>query len=320
MCECFSPYSKVIDERIALKKDKQVMPIEMIEKVLAESVGTPLREIIPSTMGEPLLYKDFDKIIELCHKYGLKLNLTTNGSFPVKGVEKWSELLVPVLSDVKISWNGATKKTHEKIMIGSKWEQVLANLKTFIKAREEYAKTGKNRCSITLQLTFLESNVNELADIVALAIDLGVDRVKGHHLWTHFDEIKDQSMRRNKESIQKWNQEVNRVFKFVNENKLPNGKSLILENISLLDEDAVDDLAPGGPCPFLGKEAWVNTEGQFNPCCAPDNLRKGLGNFGNLKDKTLQQVWMSKEYNNLRKNYLSIDLCKSCNMRKPLVA
>ena len=132
MCECFSPYSKVKDERVFQGKSKKVMSIEMIEKVLAESVGTPLREIIPSTMGEPLLYKDFDRIIELCHQYNLKLNLTTNGSFPIKGVKKWSELLVPILSDVKISWNGATKATHEKIMLGSKWEQVLANLKAFI--------------------------------------------------------------------------------------------------------------------------------------------------------------------------------------------
>lgn len=320
MCECFSPYSKVKDERVAQMKSKKVMSIETIEKVLAESAGSPLREIIPSTMGEPLLYKDFDRIIELCHQYKLKLNLTTNGSFPIKGVEKWSELLVPILSDVKISWNGASKATHEKIMLGSKWESVLSNLKTFVKTREEYAQTGGNRCSITLQLTFLEDNINELADIVSLAIELGIDRVKGHHLWAHFEEIKDQSMRRSKESIKRWNQEVHKVFEIVNSKKLPNGKKLLLENISLLDENAVEDLAPGGACPFLGKEAWINTEGQFNPCCAPNDLRKSLGDFGNIKEQTLQEIWTSSEYNELQKSYLSKDLCKSCNMRKPLVA
>lgn len=205
-------------------------------------------------------------------------------------------------------------------MLGSKWEQVLANLKAFIMARDESANSGKNRCSITLQLTFLEDNINELADIVSLAIELGIDRVKGHHLWAHFDEIKDQSMRRSKESIKKWNQEVSKVFEIISNKKLPNGKTITLENITLLDENAVDDLAPGGACPFLGQEAWVNTEGQFNPCCAPNDLRKSLGDFGNLKEKTLQQIWSSNEYQDLCKNYFSKDLCKSCNMRKPLVA
>lgn len=320
MCECFSPYSKVKDERVSQNVSKKVMSIEMIEKILADSVGSPLREIIPSTMGEPLLYKDFDKIIKLCHQYNLKLNLTTNGSFPIKGVNKWSELLMPVLSDIKISWNGATKETHEKIMLGSKWEQVLANLKAFIMARDEHANSGKNGCTITLQLTFLEDNIDELVDIVSLAIELGIDRVKGHHLWTHFDEIKDQSMRRSKEAIKRWNQEVSKVFELRDNKKLPNGKIISLENITLLDENAVNDLAPGGECPFLGQEAWVNTEGQFNPCCAPDNLRKSLGNFGNLNEKTLQEIWLSNEYKDLCKNYLSKDLCKSCNMRKPLIA
>ncbi|MDF3047870.1 MAG: radical protein [Candidatus Midichloriaceae bacterium] len=317
MCECFSPYSQAKDNRLAQNKRKRIMPIETIEKILSDSVGTPLREIIPSTMGEPLLYKDFDRIIELCHKYNLKLNLTTNGSFPIKGVAKWAELLIPILSDIKISWNGATKDTHEKIMLGSKWDQVLPNLKEFIKARDE--STGENKCTITLQLTFLEENVNELPDIIALAIDLNIDRVKGHHLWAHFDEIKNQSMRRSKESIAKWNQIVHKVLEIANNKKLKNGKLITLENISFLDENAVHDLAPGGLCPFLGKEAWINTEGVFSPCCAPDNLRKSLGNFGNINEQSLQEIWSSSAYNDLRKTYLSKELCKGCNMRKPLV-
>ena len=52
--------------------------------------------------------------------------------------KKWAELLVPVLSDIKISWNGATKETHEKIMRDSKWENVTENLKTFLNVRDNY--------------------------------------------------------------------------------------------------------------------------------------------------------------------------------------
>ena len=48
-----------------------------------------------------------------------------------------------------------------------------------------------------------------------------------------------------------------------------------LENFTILDSGgATEDLAPGGSCPFLGKEAWVNQEGKFSPCCAPDELKK----------------------------------------------
>ncbi len=319
MCECFSPYSTVQKDRIANRIARRIMPIETIEKVLAESVGTPLREMIPSTMGEPLLYKDFEKIIELCHKYSLKLNLTTNGSFPIKGAQKWAELLVPVLSDVKISWNGASKKNHEEIMLGSKWETVTSNLETFIKIRDNYALHNNNRCRVTLQLTFLERNVDEIPELIKFAIKLGVDRIKGHHLWTHFDEIKDQSMRRSKESIKKWNKIVEKIYQIVNSTTLPNGKKLVLENIDILNEEAIKDLAPGGPCPFLGKEAWVNAEGEFNPCCAPDELRKSLGKFGNVTKQSLHDIWTSNDYRKLQVSYLSKKLCQGCNMRKSLV-
>lgn len=78
-------------------------------------------------------------------------------------------------------------------------------------------------------------------------------------------------------------------------------------------------MAPGGQCPFLGKEAWINNEGKFSPCCAPDELRKTLGNFGNVNEVKLEEIWQSSEYLSLQKNYLNYKLCKTCNMRKPLI-
>lgn len=319
MCECFSPYSKVKEDKRTKGIKPKIMPVATIRKVIKEAAGTPLREIIPSTMGEPLMYKNFDEIITICHEYGLKLNLTTNGSFPIKGARKWAELLVPVLSDIKISWNGATKEVHEKIMIGSKWEAVTENLKIFLDVRDKYCNTTGKRCSVTLQLTFLESNIHELYNIIKMAIKFGVDRVKGHHLWAHFEEIQDLSMRRDKSAINRWNTEVKKVHELRDSVLLPNGRQIILENFTILSEEGAKDLAPGGPCPFLGQEAWINPEGKFSPCCAPDDLRQKLGNFGNVNELKLEEIWNSEGYKNLQKNYFKYELCRTCNMRKPLV-
>lgn len=319
MCECFSPYSQVKDDKKAKGIKPKIMPISTIRKVIEEAADTPLREIIPSTMGEPLMYKNFDEIINLCHEFGLKLNLTTNGSFVIKGAKKWAELLVPVLSDIKISWNGATKETHEKIMKGSRWEDVIGNLQIFLKVRNDYLKNTGKTCSVTLQLTFLETNLHEIYDLTKMAIELGIDRVKGHHLWAHFEEIKSLSMRRNADAIRRWNAEVEKIYALRDKRLLPNGKKIKLENFTILEPEATKDLAPGGACPFLGKEAWVNPEGKFSPCCAPDELRKQLGDFGNVNKVRLEEIWQGELYKNLQKNYLSYDLCKTCNMRKPLV-
>jgi MoaA/NifB/PqqE/SkfB family radical SAM enzyme len=256
----------------------------------------------------------------MCQEFGVKLNLTTNGSFPRKGAEEWAKLLIPVCSDIKISWNGATKETQEKIMIGSQWERDLGNLKTLIRIRDEHAKRGENWCRITLQLTFLGTNVDELADIVRLGLSLGVDRIKGHHLWAHFKEIKTLSMRHNAEAIARWNIAAREALDVAATQLLPNGKHILLENIYPLEENATVNLLPEGVCPFLGKEAWVNTEGRFNPCCAPDQERLSLGEFGNLNENTMEEIWQDTAYQDLRQNYLKHSLCIGCNMRKPAEA
>jgi len=268
-------------------------------------------------MGEPLLYEHFDEIIYLCREYGLKLNLTTNGTFPRRGARTWAERIVPITSDVKISWNGATAQTQEAIMLGEKWEKVLDNVRTFIEVRDRVAAAGGNRCRVTFQLTYLQKNVNELADIVRLAIDLGVDRIKGHHLWAHWEAMKSQSMRRTPEAIRQWNEAVFAARAAASEKTLPNGHYILLENMFTLDDGATEDLAPGGACPFLGQEAWVSAEGRFDPCCAPDKERRTLGEFGNLLDLGFMEVWNGAAYQQLVTTYRNRSLCLGCNMRKP---
>ena len=318
MCEDHSPHSRTQEERQALGKPRRLMPVELLRRVLADAAAMGVREVIPSTMGEPLLYEHFDEILDLCKGYGLKLNLTTNGTFPGRGARAWAERIVPVTSDVKISWNGATARTHELVMIGTRWDKVVANVRSFVDARDAHAATGGNRCRLTFQLTFLETNVAELADIVRLAIDLGVDRIKGHHLWAHFNEIKPLSMRRSPDSLARWNQAVLAARMAAHERLLANGRHILLENLFLLDPAATADLAPGGPCPFLGQEAWVSATGRFDPCCAPDAQRKTLGEFGNLHETSLADIWNGDAYQSLLKTYSTRSLCLSCNMRKPV--
>ncbi|XHF22560.1 radical SAM protein [Corallococcus interemptor] len=318
MCEDHSPHSDTQRLRREAGQPKRRMPLELLRRIMADSDGTPLREVIPSTMGEPLLYPHFDDIIDLCMAHGVWLNLTTNGTFPRRGARAWARRLVPITSDVKVSWNGATKQTHEAVMPGTRWEQVLENLRQFLAERDVHAREGGHRCRVTLQLTFLESNVGELADIVRLAADLGVDRVKGHHLWAHFAAIQPLSMRRDASAIHRWNEAVQQAHRVAEECRRPDGSKVLLENILPLGAEAVTDLAPGAQCPFLGKEAWVSAVGRFDPCCAPDKERRTLGSLGNLNEVGIREVWTGPAYQRLLNGYQDHPLCRGCNMRQPV--
>ena len=129
MCEGFSQYSTVQKERKEEGLKPRRMSIWLVEKVLTEWVDlhleslspeSPKMEVIPSTMGEPLLYEHFEEFLCLVIREdarlqahgapGLKLNLTTNGTFPRLGAKAWAKKLIPVTSDIKISWNGAGER------------------------------------------------------------------------------------------------------------------------------------------------------------------------------------------------------------------
>lgn len=79
--------------------------------------------------------------------------------------------------------------------------------------------------------------MHELADIVKLAAELGVDRVKGHSLWTHFDEIKPLSMKATKERVVQWNVYVQQAYAAQEQYRKPNGEKVLLENIIPLTEN-----------------------------------------------------------------------------------
>jgi glycosyltransferase involved in cell wall biosynthesis/MoaA/NifB/PqqE/SkfB family radical SAM enzyme len=318
MCEEHSPYSNFIPN---LFKETGVrrrrMEFDTVRNLFAQASELGVREIIPSTMGEPLLYKEFDQIFELANQYGIKINLTTNGTFPKKPVAEWARLIVPNTSDVKISWNGATKDTAERVMKDLDFDKAISNVKEFIRVRDAHFEATGVFCRVTFQLTFMQNNMHELADIIKLAASLGVDRVKGHQLWAHFEEIKDLSMKATDNSRKKWNRYVAEAYTAAEEFRKPNGEKVFLENILPLEEDTPQEVPESYECPFLRKEIWVSATGTYSPCCAPDNLRRSLGNFGTTATHTVKEVFRSPQYQNLVRNYKSIPLCQTCNMRKP---
>ena len=311
MCEGHSKYA---DEA---HHPHRIMDIDVIRKTIEQMAPRGLREIIPSTMGEPLLYRHFDEIIELSSKHSIQINLTTNGTWPGLGPQKWAEKLCPVTSDIKISWNGTSPRTQESIMCGSDFSRRLDDLHSFIEVRNEIVASGGNHCRLTLQCTFMETNLDELEDIVRLAAELGIERVKGHHLWVHSLKMQHLDMRRSAESRSRWNTIVERCMDVAEHSRLPDGKKVILDNFIPLPIE--DDMIPAHwICPFLGKEAWVNHEGRFDPCCAPDEQRQKLGMFGYVTDGGgMGDIWDGVKYNSLLQDQMNHSLCKRCNMRRP---
>lgn len=320
MCEEHSPYSQFKEELYKASGIRhRRMPKALIENLFKQAKELGVVEIIPSTMGEPLLYKHIDLIYQLSELYGIKINLTTNGTFPGKPLHEWFKLIIPNTTDIKVSWNGSTAETYNKVMRGGNFDKALSNLKQLINARDHHYRETGYYCRITIQLTFMAHTMHELPDIIKLAASIGVDRVKGHHLWVHFAEIKDYAIPTNPDYKKKWNTYVDEAYQAQEAYLKPDGTKVVMENIHRLEPSSeVQERQKESVCPFLGKELWISATGVISPCCAPDKLRKSLGDFGNIHQTSLREVLQSPKYVDLQLTYPDKPLCRTCNMRKTI--
>ncbi|MBQ3676639.1 MAG: glycosyltransferase [Bacteroidales bacterium] len=300
MCDTFS-----VDNRGRLKTDhRPEMDFSLVEKTVSALAPHGLKEIIPSTMGEPLLYSHFEQLVELCRKNNIKMNLTTNGTFPKGGVEFWTPKLLDVISDVKFSINGINPEVNGKIMCGINTEKQLRNIEYYL----DYRKRAGNKSTVTLQCTFMKSNLYELKNLILWSIEHGVDRVKGHHLWKTSDSL-DSEMLRTGENASLWNSVCTEC------NVIAEGK-IKLENFVPIDLDKPAIDGKDTFCQFLGKELWIEYDGSYQICCCPSEVRKEFGDFGNVSHLSPLEMWNGGKYTSFIANWGESENCKKCNMRR----
>ena len=275
------------------------MPFEIakaaIEKYAAErdvSGKRLLREVIPSTMGEPLLYSHFDELLELCRALEIPLNLTTNGTFPGKwGRDAAMELLLRSCSDIKVSY-----------LASEQFDGWKANVEKLVRVRDKLrgnadcakvdcvgnagaeadcARTADVECAdarvvsftsveprvatVSLQVTLHKKNLQDVSELVSWASAIGVDRIKWNKvvlLSTVSQELREMYAL-NDAQLESLRDEF-RSGEFSASNVKHEG--------SLFFKNCADLCAVGGKCescPFAD-EVWVWPNGHEDHCPNPE--------------------------------------------------
>jgi MoaA/NifB/PqqE/SkfB family radical SAM enzyme len=289
------------------------LTLDLVARVVEEERGRDLVEIIPSTRGEPLLWPGFAALASLCEDRGVLLNVTTNGTFPRLGARGWAARLAGAASDVKVSWNGARAASAEALMEGLSFEAAVDGVRELVLARDARRARGERATRVSFQVTARERNVAELPEIVALAAELGVDRVKVNQLQVHFPALAGEDLRRSAASRARWNAAVAAAHE-VARLHASRGRAVALEN--LVEMSAARE-QPARPCPFLGREAWILQDGSFAPCPAPAALDGRMGAFGSVTHATLAELWEGAAYRDLVASAAARAECASCPFRRP---
>jgi MoaA/NifB/PqqE/SkfB family radical SAM enzyme len=278
--------------------------------LLASPWARGLEEVIPSTMGEPLLWSGMEPLVRACAARRVRVNVTTNGTWPGRGAEAWAELLAPAASDVKVSWNAATAGTARAIAAGLDLARAEDALRAFVAVRDRVRRAEGRACGVSLQVTAREANVAELPAIVALAARLGLERVKVNQLQVHFPALAGEDLRRSAASRARWNEAVRLMRAAAAAPPRKGGGALALAGAVEWPERG--EPAARGPCPFLGREAWVLWDGRFAPCPSPAAWDGALGEFGPAGS----EAWESAAYRALVDGYEAREACRACAFRR----
>ena len=219
-----------------------------------------LREVIPSTMGEPLLYSHFYELLELCESLEIPMNLTTNGTFPGKwGSDAAMDLLLRSCSDIKVSY-----------LASEQFDGWKANVEKLVRVRDKLRKNA--RCAtVSLQVTLHKKNLQDVPELVSWASAIGIARIK----WNKVVLLSSASqMLREMYALDDAQLESLR-------NEFRSGEfsaSNVKHEGSLFFKNCADQCAVGGKCescPFAD-EVWVWPDGHEDHCPNPER-RFGCG-------------------------------------------
>lgn len=153
------------------------MPFHIIKSAISRYKES-LKEIIPSTMGEPLLYSHFSSLQKLCIEEKILINLTTNGSFPYHQSSLARTLLLQSCSDIKISLMAFSEGVFSKLMPGlslSEWKQNVSSLSSL---RKNMLKESSRISTLSLQVTLNKFNIDSVKEIIEYAASQEIARIK----------------------------------------------------------------------------------------------------------------------------------------------
>lgn len=274
--------------------------------------------------GEPLLYKDFDKLFEMTQRYGFSVQIVTNGVLLDKHIEQISK------SDatITISLDGLGE-THDSIRNKKgTFKKVIENINKI----EEYQKKGSN-IKLCINCVLLPDNIDELSEFLCFLQEKNIDIVTFQHLQFSSYEL-------NKLSDEQWRHRLNKSYSGglippkqykINRNYAEKLITAIdklkdvcktnafvfpaLEDNEIIDyylDKNLDKIRTGRICTTPWVNPTIHSNGDVSNC---------IGNIiGNINNCDFWEIWNNEKANNLREclcKYGKFTLCaKCCNFYK----
>jgi len=206
---------------------------QQIESQIRNAHAQGVRELIPGSMGEPLLHPTFPQIVDLCNQLGWHINILTNGSFP-QGIAYWHEILkdaqLKMQFGITQSWDELTQQGFQSQV--AHWQSL--------------------HCGVTtLQIAVSTQNKGDQVKWMRFAKQWGIRRIKLNALVVHFSQLRSWQST----DSPTWILRLKRL-------------SLLADRLGIELSGSATKLTHVFPrlCTYHDQEIWINELNQREPC------------------------------------------------------
>lgn len=133
--------------------------------------------VVRITGGEPLLFKDIYRLIDLFDELGLKYTILTNGSLLTPEVGK---RLMKNCIGISISIDSPDPENYKAIRVNGSLDRVVANVENINRLKKE---SGSRMPDLNLAATTFSFNVSDMPALVEFAADHGFATMSINEGW-----------------------------------------------------------------------------------------------------------------------------------------
>lgn len=245
-----------------------------------EPLMDTVEEVTLMGWGEPTIHPHFIEMLEIINKHSARKYFCSNGM----NLKKIKNALFDYNVDVfAVSLDGATHKTNSEIRRGSNIEQITADLKDIV---NEKKRRNSKYPYINFVFCAMQSNIDELPDLVKLAADIGIEEVKVVYLTVFNNELLSESL---------WGQEekIKRIFDETEKLGEQLGVSIKLPYV--IGEDPAGTQSHRD-CYVPWRDFFLGSDGYVRPCMStPEKF------FKYDKEKDFMDMWNDECYQKYRK-------------------
>jgi radical SAM protein with 4Fe4S-binding SPASM domain len=303
----------LVSYRPKLGRKSGSMSLELFRELVAELPG--LERITLQGLGEPLLAPGIMDMIEHAAARGIAMGFNTNGQLLTP--ERTLRLVRAGLGWLHISVDGATAATYEAIRAGARFDRLHAHVPALMRA---VAERGDGTPDVSIVFVAMRRNIDELPQLVRLAADWGVRKVRVQNLSHSFDDTDPSGS-------------YAEIRRFAAEEALWSGADLRRAKRRFAEARAVAEAVgcelrlprveePTGHegerlrgCDWPWRSAYVTHSGAVQPCCMV--MGSDRATLGDLESASFGEIWAGSGYSEFRRQLQTDtppDVCRGCSL------